>query len=463
MPGKITLTVVAGRKQGELFVFDQHDTLLFGRMDDCQISLPDDQQVSRYHFILEANPPVARLRDLGSRNGTFVNGQKYGGREKHETPDEGARRQYPYVDLHDGDEIRVGQTILRVGVEAVADSQEAVCCQHCGRDVSAEVGPGRHGSYVCNTCRQQMQVDPAKLLQSLRQQARERTQFEDNYHIPDYQIVQKLGQGGMGAVYLVRHTSHGHQAALKTMLPEVVVDAKQRKIFLREIAVTRSLQHENIVKFLNNGADGAIFYFLLEYCEGGSLSDLMQHRGGRLSLEEAGPLLLQAMEGLAFAHTNKIVHRDLKPQNILLSRGEVGWVAKIGDMGLAKNFELAGFSTTTRTGPNDIGGTCAYMPYEQAINFRYVEPVSDVWSMGAICYFVLTGRYPRSHQSNPHTLTAVMYGDIIPIRRCHPTLPHAVAEVIDRALAKYERDRYQDAGELREAFAKALEEARRKQ
>lgn len=463
MPGKIILTIVAGILQNEPFVFDQHDTLLFGRMANCQISLPGDQQVSRYHFILEANPPDASLRDLGSLNGTFVNGQKYGGRKKHETPEEGFRRRYPHVDLHDGDEIRVGQTFLHVRVEAATGSLEPVYCQHCGRDVSVEVGQGRHGSYVCTTCWQRMQVDPTKLLQGLRQQAREQAQFDGDLHIPDYHIVRMLGQGGMGAVYLVQHTSRGHQAALKTMLPQVAVNEKERKMFLREIEVTRLLRHRNIVEFLDSGMDGGIFYFLLEYCEGGSLSDLMQHRGGRLSLEEGGPLLLQAMEGLAFAHTEGMVHRDLKPQNILLSRGEVGWVAKIGDMGLAKSFELAGFSSSTRTKDGDMGGTCAYMPYEQALNFRYVKPVSDVWSMGAICYVVLTGRYPRRHQSGPNTLAAVLDGNIIPIRRCDPSIPHAVAEVIDRAMAKYERDRYQHADEMCEAFAKALEEAKGKQ
>src|SRR5213080_2168969 len=104
MSSKITLTIIAGSKRGEVFPFDKHDTLLFGRMDDAQICLPDDSQVSRHHFILEVNPPDARLRDLGSLNGTYVNNVKYGGREKHETPEEGAKRHYPQVDLHEGDE-----------------------------------------------------------------------------------------------------------------------------------------------------------------------------------------------------------------------------------------------------------------------------------------------------------------------------------------------------------------------
>src|SRR2546426_7727739 len=129
MSGTLTLSITAGPKAGKTFVFDEHDTLLFGRMDDCQICLPEDSFVSRHHFILEVNPPDARVRDLGSLHGTHINGQMYGGREKHETPAEGAKRQYPQVDLHDWDQIKVGKTVFRVNVEGAAGSAEAVCCQ----------------------------------------------------------------------------------------------------------------------------------------------------------------------------------------------------------------------------------------------------------------------------------------------------------------------------------------------
>src|SRR5450432_847317 len=108
MSGRLILTITAGPTIGKTFEFDEHDTLLFGRMADCHICLSEDRTISRHHFLLEVNPPDARIRDLGSFHGTSVNGQKHGGREKHETPEEGAKRQYPQVDLHDGDTIKVG-------------------------------------------------------------------------------------------------------------------------------------------------------------------------------------------------------------------------------------------------------------------------------------------------------------------------------------------------------------------
>src|SRR5690242_17819339 len=117
MVGKLSLMVAGGSRAGKVFVFEQHDTFLVGRMTDCHVCLPDDLHVSRHHFLLEVNPPDARLRDLGSLAGTYINGQKHGGRGRHETPEEGARHVYPQVDLRDGDEIKVGKTIFRVRVE----------------------------------------------------------------------------------------------------------------------------------------------------------------------------------------------------------------------------------------------------------------------------------------------------------------------------------------------------------
>lgn len=495
MPGKIMLKATQGKSQGKEFAFYEHDTFLFGRMDDCHICLPDDQRVSRHHFILEVNPPDARLRDLGSLNGTYVNGRKYGGREKTETPEEGAKHEHPQVDLRDDDEIRVGDTLLKVAVELPMECVECgveipevareacawvgktyICtrcrlkleqanrppatpmppaplhCQKCGRDVSFEVGPGRHGDYICETCRRQVQDDPMALLKGLLQGVRKPEMGK--LQIPDYEIEKELGVGGFGAVYLVRHIKQGTRAALKIMLSKVAVDERNRQTFLRETENMRKLHHQNIVEFLDCGSAGGVFYIVLEYCEGGSVGDLMNRRGGWLGLDEAGLIMLQALKGLAFAHTKGFVHRDLKPQNVLLTQKEKPRTAKIADMGLAKNFAQAGFSGMTATG--SFAGSFPFMPREQITNFKFVKPVSDVWSMGATLYNMLTGQYPRDFKLGQDPMEAILNGEIIPVSKRSSKIPRQVAEVIDRALSNKTSDRFQDAGEMLRALEKVL-------
>lgn len=461
MAGKITLIITAGSQRGEPpFVFDQHDTLLVGRMEDCRVCIPDDSQVSRHHFIMEVNPPDIRIRDLGSRNGTYINEVKYGGRERHETPEQGAEKQFPQLDLHDGDEVRLGKTTFKVKIEQAAGqaAQPVMRCQRCKRDVTAESGTGRQGAYVCQKCQAEMNKDPLDLLMGM---IKREAEPSVNIEIPNYSIVSKLGEGGMGAVYMVEHAEDHKKAALKVMLSKIAVDKLARDKFMREIAVTRSLEHKNIVRLIDNGVAGSIFYFLLEYCDGGSIFDLMKKRNGVLPVEEAVPIMLQSIEGLAYAHTQHIVHRDLKPQNILLSSG-VGpnkrWIAKIADMGLAKNFDQAGFSGMTVTG--SMAGTFVFMPREQVTDFKHFKPVSDVWSMGATCYNMLTGKFPRDRKPGQDPLDMVLQNEIVALRKRNPALPVSIAEVIDRSLHPDINKRYQDAGEMLKAFTRAVEKVK---
>lgn len=455
MPGKVILTITSGPKAGQAFVFDEHDTFLFGRMSDCHICLLDDAFVSRHHFILEVNPPDAQIRDLGSLHGTYINGQKYGGRKQHETPAEGARSQYPQVDLHHGDEVKVGKTILHVEVDSgttLPPSAPALRCQRCGKDASSDIASAREGTYVCESCQRHAQNDPAQFLVDLLHETQPASQAGEILN--DYTIGKLLGHGGMGAVYLACHKKTGEQAALKVMLAKVPVNSTAKEQFLREIEVTRALQHPHIVRFLGYGGQGSTFYFLLEYCDGGTLAQLMRERGGRLALAEAKPILLQALEGLTCIHEQGFVHRDLKPQNILLQSKNGVFMTKVSDMGIAKSFEKAGFSGMTATG--SYAGAYPFMPREQVTSYKHYKPVSDVWAMGATCYLVLTGQIPRIQHSGQDAIDVVLSNEAVPVRQRDPHLPSKVAEVIDRSLLMNVNERYQNAREMYEAFAKSL-------
>ena len=454
MSGTVHIGVSDGLLKGKSFSFDEHDTFLFGRMDDCHCCLPDDQQVSRHHFLLEVNPPDARIRDFGSLNGTWVNGEKIGAREEGETPEQGQKRTYREVDLKDGDEISVGQSTLIVTVEIQAAKGGPLLCERCGKDVSEEAGNGRVGDYICAECRESIKNDPVEQLVRALVEERQEAQEAGPPHIRGYVIKHKLGEGGFGAVYLAESTRKKSAAAVKVMLSRIAVEPRAREKFQHEIRLMKDLEHPNLVRLLDHGAAGSAVFFIMEFCESGSVADLLRRRGGKLSLKEATPLILQSLEGLAFVHSKGLVHRDLKPENILLKGDRRNRVAKLADLGFTKNFEQAGFSGMTVTGA--YAGTPAFMPREQLTNFKYVKPASDVWSVAATFYVMLTGALPRDFPKGKDPMEVILRGRIIPVKERDGRIPGPIAQVLDRALSRNAKDRFADAATMLKAMRKAL-------
>ena len=485
MPARIILEVTAGTMKGHSFGFEEHDTFIFGRGPNCHCRLDGDDSVSRHHFLVETNPPDAQVQDLGSTNGTYVNGVKVGGRSR-----SGSKGRLPVVDLKNGDSIRVGETHLRVRLEhpwecaecgaALSSSSEDISgneslrlctrcqerrmskgmatdpitllvCRECGKDVRAEVGGARWGDYVCAECRKRQASDPVDMLMELVKEGRAEEDFPE---VAGYAIQGRIGKGGYGAVYLAKRRTNNFPAAIKVMLSRVAVNDASRRRFLQEIGVLRRLKHPNVVQLLENGAAGSLFYFIMEYCEGGSVLGLMKRRRGKVPLREAGPLFLQSLSGLEYVHKKGLVHRDVKPSNLLLKRQGKHWEAKVGDMGLAKNFEAVGLSGMTITGT--YGGTPYFMPREQITDFKRMKPSSDVWSMGATLYYVLTGTFPREFGPKKNPFEVVLAGKTVPLRERDSSVPKSVAVVADKALSIEPLHRYKDAGEMRLALARAL-------
>ena len=494
MPPKVTITITKGPLEGNQFVFDEHDTLVFGKMPDCKVIVPEkDILTSRHHFLLEVNPPFATLRDLGSKNGTWVNGTKYGGRKPDETPEEGSKRSYPEVELKDGDKIRIGKTHMAVSIEvpiscvscgeeiddvdleqALQDDGSYIClkcqdefkqrknqtfgppptirCLICENDVTHEAGPEVTGGYVCLKCRKKVAeqvIDPMQVLQVMIKEAR--LEKHPEFNIPNYENIRMLGKGGMGAVYLVKHKDSGKKRALKIMLPKAELSVKSKITWAREIETMEVFVHPHIVNIYDKGVIGGIGYFLMEYCEGGSADGVAKKAGGRLDLDAAGKIMLETLEGLAYIHEKEFVHRDLKPPNILLTISGKSGTWKIADFGLAKCYSQAGHSGVTG---KEYAGTPPFMPREQVLNYKYFKPAGDVWAMGATFYNILTGRFPRDFSKGMDPLTCILQQPVIPIHRVIPSLPRRVAEVINTSLSENISNRYKDAYE----FKKALEE-----
>ena len=419
MPASVQLRITEGIAKGKVFTFAAHDTFFLGRHPDCQMHLPDDTCVSRHHFILEACPPQACVRDLGSRNGTYVNGRKVGGRKEGESPEEGARRAYPEVTLKHGDRIQVGDTALEVHVT----------------QAEKQAGPLPAAPVPSFD-----ELNPQQLANLLLKAAKKGK--APRLDIPGYEIEKELGRGGFGVVFRARRLSDGVPVAVKVLLPRVAVRPAEMEKFLREMTITAQLRHPNIVKLYVQGHCEGIPWFIMEYCEGGSLWDFIRQHGGKVPLEIARPIMLAALEGLAHAHQSGIVHRDLKPQNILLDRG----VARISDFGLAKNFQQAGFSGLSVTG--NYAGTPLFMPREQLINFKHLKPVSDVWSMAATFYFMLTGAFPYPFTKDRDPIDVILNEPIVPVENRDKTLPPKLAVWLEACLATDPKKRIPSSGEM---------------
>jgi serine/threonine-protein kinase len=414
------------------------------------------------------------------------------------TPEEGARIAFPEFDLKEGDEIRLGETVFRVGIfvparcadcaaetpedqKAGAETQPGAyrceacrgkrpdpyatvaavetvrrkACAHCGKDVSREMGEHRHGDFICAECK----ADPGRIVQHLLELSDRGD--ENLLAIRGYRICKELGRGGMGAVYLALNTQTGEQVALKVMLPRIAADEHAKQLFLREVENTRVLRHRNVVWLRDAGCAHGTFFFTLEYCEGGSVDQLMQRHGGPLPPGEAAPLILQALDGLDYAHNvfgaaKGLVHRDFKPHNLFLSGPASAPVIKVGDYGLAKAFDTAGLSGLTCSGA--IMGTPFFMPRQQVINFKYARPEVDVWALAASYYYLLTGKPPRDFKPGVDWWQTVLEGKAVPIRMRNSSVPTRLAEVIDHALIDNPGIPFKTAAEFKRALEGALRE-----
>jgi hypothetical protein len=454
-PATVTLRLIRGRLDRTEYVFDERTTCVVGRARDCAPRLPDDEHhrtISRHHCLLDINPPDVRIRDFGSRNGTYVNGQKIGQREKHQTPEQAAAVAFPEHDLADGDEITLGQTVFRVEVKAATARQATKVvsrCARCQREIGDEAG-ARSGEYVCAGC----QAEPGAVLRLLLDLAHSGAR-QELAPISGYAILRELGRGGMGAVYLARHETTGDEVALKVMLPKVAASADARSRFLREAAFTKALRHRNIAALYDVGFADGTFYFTIEYCAGGSLDTYLERRGGSLPAGEAVALAAQVLDGLEYAHGQGVVHRDLSPSNILLTNSADGaMTAKVSDFGLAKAFDQAGLSGLTRTGT--VAGKPLCVPRQQVINFRQVTPAADVWALAACLYRCLSGDYPRDFPSGKDPWLIVLQASPVPIRQRKPGIPGSLADVIDKALREQPEIGFKTAADFKRELLHAL-------
>ncbi len=226
----------------------------------------------------------------------------------------------------------------------------------------------------------------------------------------EYRLLRRLGEGGMGAVYLGYHEGQDLQVAIKVLSDQLASSQSYIDRFYREAKSGALLNHPNIVRTLSVGQDKATLkhYLVLEFVDGPSAHALLSQLG-KLTVGDAVHIALDIARALEHAHSRRIVHRDIKPDNILITRAGV---CKLVDLGLAKRIDEASHLTAARQG----FGTTHYMPYEQAINAKYADGRSDIYALGATLYHLVTGTVPFPGDNHLEVIEKKNVGDFSPAR-----------------------------------------------
>ena len=523
MKEKITIEIIKGEGAGQKFEYEDAERIFVGRQADCGIVLPE-KTVSRYHCLLDINPPTVKLQDFGSLNGTFLNDVKIGQRERDKSWEEASRDAHKEYELHDGDVIGIGKkcrlkcTVEEPDIMAIsgawdgtmpeADEDEENPAAYDGIDLMGNEGAAEESEAVPEgpieaAEKGQSEAEPEEAPEEEPEQNNPKHDEEMDKILGEllmailggkqerpvgpspvegFDKIALLGKGGMGEVWKVRENKTGKLYALKTMLPQIAGDKKARDMFLREAKLTEFLDHENVVRTYKTGFSNNVYYILMDICEGGSVDDLMKRYGGKLSLNLATFIILQALEGLEYVHNvpvqaeivkrglfggrreklmdaKGLVHRDFKPGNIFLMDKSDHPVAKVADFGMAKAFQAAGFTTMSSEGM--VKGTVPFMPRQQALDCRFAKPEVDVWAAAASYYYMLTGQFPKNFRQGVNMWQILVTESATPIRQRDPSVPERLAQVIDRALVERPVIGCNSAAALRYDIIRALPEGTR--
>ena len=395
------LRILTGDKVGLEFPINQLRVII-GRELTCSIVL-EEPVLSRRHCVITQDNNKFYVADLKSKNGTYLNGQRI---EK--------------TELEDGDIIRVGNTrfefITEDGKKSDADKKSEFALKRPTMETVQAIDP-----MIGKT-------------------------------IDKYKFVEKIGEGGLGAVYKVWNEENEMWGALKLMNKSAAMEEDQVQRFKREHEIGEKLIHPNIVQVLDFGQWQNTFYLVMEYVEGHGLQDILDIRG-RLSPRGALKVAVQIARALEYAFTLKIIHRDIKPENILITPNGV---VKILDLGLAKRIkEKAGSSSITQRGEGI--GTLHYMAPEQTVNARDADQRADIYSLGATLYHMIAGQPPFDAEGIWEFVELIQNAPPKPLTDIVPDLPVEIWKIVEKALRKKPEQRYQEPSEIRKDLERCLQ------
>jgi eukaryotic-like serine/threonine-protein kinase len=268
-----------------------------------------------------------------------------------------------------------------------------------------------------------------------------------------YRLLDRLGDGGMGTVYKAEHVLLKRPCAIKLIKAENEADAAVIARFEREVKTTAKLTHWNTVEIFDYGrTDDGRFYYVMELLRGSSLEEVVKKHGpmppGRVVF-----LLRQVCGALQEAHSIGLIHRDIKPANIFAAqRGGIHDVAKLLDFGLVKERTETANDTSTAASYGSFSGTPLYMSPEQASSYDEVDARADIYSLGGVAYYLLTGKPAFAGKNVLELLAAHAREAVVPPSQLNPAVPADLDQIILKCLAKKPSDRYQDVASLMTAF-----------
>jgi serine/threonine protein kinase len=263
--------------------------------------------------------------------------------------------------------------------------------------------------------------------------------------IKDYVLVQVLGRGAMGMVYLARHPETGQQAAVKFLSGEFTTQPEFVNRFINEAAAAAALQHENIIHVYEAGQDDGTHFMIMEYVDGVDLGHYLETQE-KVKESQVLPWLKQSALGLGYAHSCGIIHRDLKPANIMLTRAGL---VKIADLGLLKNLDSDPDFSLTMSGT--VIGTPYYISPEQARDAKHVDPRTDIYSLGATFYHLTTGRPPFQGNSAAEIMAKHMSEPVMNPQRKNVALSDGFSDMLVKMLEKDPDRRFQSMDEIIQA------------
>jgi serine/threonine protein kinase len=269
------------------------------------------------------------------------------------------------------------------------------------------------------------------------------------FTIGKYKLLERIGFGGMGQVFLCEHMYMRRRVAIKVLPPAKAEEPAALGRFYREARAAAALDHPNIVRTHDIDQDGALHFLVMEYVDGSSLLEIVKKKGP-MAISRAAHSIWQAAHGLDHACRVGIIHRDIKPGNILIDRHGI---SKILDMGLARFYHSDDDMLTKKYDEKSVLGTADYVAPEQTVNSHDVDVRADIYSLGATFYYLLAGHPPFPEGTISQKLIAHQTRRPEPIRNIRPEIPEALAAVVERMMAKSIHDRYQSPTEVSESLA----------